>query len=202
MEGNQVLPTDPVVAGASKELATIGTLFSALTNPREINILEGANPSVEMHVIAGGHEAQMSVIDRESGHMVAMMAWYKATGVFDIALFNKATGIKQTELSIRPDGHVYINGDKLLGEGEVESLIREFRTTVPIAIAGSPITRAECITAFKILPHFDWAKDDDYYCKDTSGGNVKLYLVKYRANGATDEASAGTFWFEKLTEAS
>ena len=81
-----------------------------------------------------------------------------------------------------------------------ERLIREFRTTVIGTVkVWSAITRAECITTFKQLPHFDWTKDDDYYVEDTKRSN--LVLIKYRANGATDEASAGVFWIEKLSKA-
>ena len=81
-----------------------------------------------------------------------------------------------------------------------EKMIREFRHTVQHDIVDhAKPTRAECLDAFKLLPHFDWKKDDDFYIKDTSGS--KLVLIKYRAGAAVDEATAGTFHYEILTTA-
>ncbi len=79
--------------------------------------------------------------------------------------------------------------------------IREFRHTVTQAVAGHTISKAECIAAFKQLPHFDWAKDDDFYIQDATG-KVHYFLVKYRANG--DTAETGTdyvFWYDELKAA-
>ena len=81
-----------------------------------------------------------------------------------------------------------------------ERTIREFRHTVVQAVAGNDISKAECVTAFKTLPHFDWAKDDDFYVSDSSG-KIHYFLVKYRSNGATTEADdvKYAFWIDKLT---
>ena len=78
--------------------------------------------------------------------------------------------------------------------------IREFRTTVEHNIADhAKPTLAECKEAFKLLPHFDWKKDDDFYIKDSTGG--KIVLIKYRATPAATEASSGNFFYEVLTSA-
>ena len=89
----------------------------------------------------------------------------------------------------------------LMTDVTTETMIREFRKTVKQDIADhAKPTRDECIATFKKLPHFDWAKDDDYYIQDTSGD--KLVLIKYRAKAnSTDEASAGNFHYEVLTTA-
>ena len=77
--------------------------------------------------------------------------------------------------------------------------IREFRHTVVMDTADhSKATKAEAITAFKQLPHFDFSKDDQFYIKDTTG--KKMISMKYFADGATDEASVGRFYNRAMVE--
>lgn len=85
-----------------------------------------------------------------------------------------------------------------LGE-PMKNLIRQFNTTVTADPATAKPNRAECIAAFKQLPHYDFSKDDRFYMMSTA--KDKLFLIKYLADGATDEASAGSFWFKTLEEA-
>jgi len=60
--------------------------------------------------------------------------------------------------------------------------------------------RSECITAFKQLPNFDWSKDRTFGVYDTSGP-TNLFFVVYLARGATDEATAGKFFKERMSQA-
>ena len=61
---------------------------------------------------------------------------------------------------------------------EVEVLIRDFRTTVEHNIVNhAKPTLAECKATFKLLPHFDWTKGDDYYIRDVTGGKIVLMQV-------------------------
>ena len=78
--------------------------------------------------------------------------------------------------------------------------IREFRQTVVHDIVDhAKPSVAECVDTFKLLPHFDWLLDDEYYIKDTSGG--KLVLIKYRTKTGATETDHGNFFFEVLTMA-
>jgi len=77
----------------------------------------------------------------------------------------KADGSVQLESTYKPTAPYDIASVK-----SVTKLIREFRTTVVFDTAGTTkVTRAEAITTFKLLPHFDWALDDAYYIKDSNG---------------------------------
>ncbi len=89
-----------------------------------------------------------------------------------------------------------------LNTDQVNTLIREYSTIVVYDLTDSKKpTRAECIAicASNHLPHFDWALDDTFYIRDTGGGN-KIVFVTYIADGATDEASAGNYFFKDMTE--
>ena len=66
-------------------------------------------------------------------------------------------------------------------------------------------TKAQFIEAFKLLPLYRdipevWGEDKDFYVKDTNSN--RLFLVRYRNKGATSEATAGDFYFERMTKAS
>ena len=71
------------------------------------------------------------------------------------------------------------------------------RPTVISAVSNNP-TKAELITAFKLVPNMDWTHDHDFYVKDATGD--KLLLVKYRSNGAISELSPEyRLFYETLT---
>jgi len=90
----------------------------------------------------------------------------------------------------------FLNNDK------VNELIREYNTTVIMTLV-NPIkpTRLEALAAFKILPHFDWTKDDSFFIREAVG-DPDLVFVDYQADGATNEATAGMFFYRALAECS
>jgi len=70
------------------------------------------------------------------------------------------------------------------------------RPTVVYTISATP-TKAELIEAFKLINNHDWEHDHDFYIEDTL--QTYLILIKYRANGDTDETgTAYKFWVEPL----
>ncbi len=86
-----------------------------------------------------------------------------------------------------------------LNTEQVNDLIRSYHTIVVMALADDKKpTRAEAITAFKTLPNYDWAKNDTFYIRDSSG--AKTMFCTYFADGATDEATAGPFFFKDMNE--
>ncbi len=90
--------------------------------------------------------------------------------------------------------------DDFLNVDEINELIRSYSTIVTQDLADQKNpTRAECIIAFKTLPNMDWSLDDTFYIRDTGGAN-KMVFVTYIADGATDEASAGPFFFKDMKE--
>ena len=99
---------------------TVGSVIKALKDlktvmesPREAYSLIGANPIMKMDIEAGGHSAQMQVIDKETGHQVATMEYYKDSGEFTFNLFDKNSGVVKTSFEIKPDGKAYIGGKEL-----------------------------------------------------------------------------------------
>ena len=45
----------------------------------------------------------------------------------------------------------------------------------------------------------NWGLNDTFYIRDSAGGN-KMVFVTYIADGATDEASAGDYFFKDMNE--
>ena len=72
------------------------------------------------------------------------------------------------------------------------------RPTVVSPYTATP-TKAELVTAFKLVPDFDFAGDMDFYVRDNP--QTKMLLVKYRGKTGDTEAAPGLFFFEKLTKA-
>lgn len=94
----------------------------------------------------------------------------------------------------------WVDESQALSANEVEVLIREFATIVEYDLADpKKPTRAECIETFKLLPNFDWALEDLYHIRDVVLGD-KIVMVTYIPDGATDEATAGPFFFKDMTE--
>ncbi len=82
---------------------------------------------------------------------------------------------------------------------EVNELIRSYSTIVIMALGDNKRpTRAEAITAFKTLLNMNWSKNDTFYIRDSAGGN-KMVFVTYLADGATNEASAGLFFYKDMS---
>jgi len=83
---------------------------------RETYELVGDNPNMSMHINAAGTSAQMQVIDKATGHIVATMEYYKPDGAIMIDVADPTTGAIKNEFEIKPDGFVYINGSKIITE--------------------------------------------------------------------------------------
>ena len=169
-----------------------------MNDDRESYTLKGANPVMKMEIEAAGHSAQMQVLDLAGGHPVASMEYFKATKEFIFSLSDPSSGVVKAQFEIKSDGHAYIGGKRIIVEGELE------RPTVVSAYTATP-TKAELITAAKLLPHYAadatfWGKDHDFYVRDNP--QTKMLLVKYRPKAnSVDEATAGLFFFEKLAKA-
>lgn len=89
--------------------------------------------------------------------------------------------------------------DTNLDEDQTKAVIREFQTIVEYGLNDEKkVTRAEAIATFKMLPNFDWSKNDNYHVRNT-GGSSKLVLVTYFADGAIDEATAGPFFSKEMS---
>ena len=156
----------------------------------------GSNPTVHLKPNAGSSAAQMQVI--YNGHDVASMEWLKATQEFIFNLADKDTGVVKATFEIKTDGHSYIGGKQIATLGDLD------RPTVVSAYTATPL-KAELITAAKLVPHYTntaafWSTEHDFYVRDDP--QTKMLLVKYRGIAANvSEATAGNFFFEKLTKA-
>ncbi len=83
---------------------------------------------------------------------------------------------------------------------DIEEMIREFSTIVEYDLVDQKKpTTAEALIVFKMLPNFDWSKNDTFYIRDTGGANKVCYLV-YVADGAVDEATAGPFFIKDMNQ--
>ena len=169
-----------------------------LDDPRQEYTLEGAAPKMKMKVLdPSGVGATMEVIFGTT--TVASMQWDKINQEFGFNLFDKATGATKATFEIKQDGHAYVGSKKVIVEGDLE------RPTVVSAYTATP-TKAELITAAKLLPHYVndatfWATGHDFYVRDDP--QTKMLLVKYRGVATNvSEATAGNFFFEKLAKAS
>ena len=205
LKNDQVLSQDPNVVAHDKRLITVKNAFAievGLKNFIEqhfMPLLDEHNPSMRMDVSPTGSAAQMSVHDVEKNRLVATMEWLKSTQTFSFALMDRDTGVVKNSFDLYLDGTAKLLNKKVMTEPDVEQMVREFRHTVVLDTTDhNKATRAEAITAFKQLPHFDFTKDDAFYIKDTTGS--KMISMKYFADGATDEASAGKFYFRAMSE--
>ncbi len=89
--------------------------------------------------------------------------------------------------------------EDFLNNTKVNELIREYSTIVVMSLADDKKpTRSEAIHAFKQLPHFDWTKNDTFYIRDSTG--AKTMFCTYFADSATNEATAGMFFFKDMNE--
>ena len=116
----QIVPTDEAKALSSREFMTIGSVIKALKDfktvietPKEQYALVGNNPIMRMDIVAGGHSAQMQVLDKETGHQVATMEYFKANGEFIFSLFDKDSGAVKNTFELKPDGKAYIQGKEV-----------------------------------------------------------------------------------------
>ena len=167
--------------------------------------LDGMTPSLKLGVKPGGMAGVVQVYDLDGAvHLVAGMEWLRATQELMFTLSDKDSGVTKGMFQLKPDGTATVgNGmvqHKIATTNEVHDMIRSYDVTVSMVTSGNKPSISECITAFKTLPNMDWSKDDRFYIDSTNKG--KLNLVKYLANGDTDERGTNyTFWLEALTEA-
>ncbi len=102
---------------------------------------------------------------------------------------------------LRLENHFYAwDGSIYRKVGDVEDAIRQFDVTIEMDTTANKPSRAECITAFKLLPNFDWSKSDKFYI--LSINKDKYNIVKYLPNGDIDETGTNyLFWIKELTVA-
>ena len=164
----------------------------------------------EHNITVGGATGEAGIVmNRENDTFENTIDFHTAS--IRTAFIRQIPGTEKLVIASEKDGadiefEVGANSTLALKQGGVwspiatEKTIREFRYTVDLDTAADTPTRAECITAFKKLPHFAWDKVDDFYIQSTN--KDKVALIKYRPTPtSTDEASAGRFWVEVLTEA-
>ena len=106
------IKTDGTETGATVA-NKINAGLTAIEAPRDSVELIGANPVVKMLIEAGGHSAQMEVIDYDTMHLVAEMEYIKASQSFGFGLFDKDTGAQKASFEIKPDGNAYIGGKQM-----------------------------------------------------------------------------------------
>ena len=92
-----------------------------METPRETYALIGNNPTMKMEVEDAGHNAQMQVLDKKTGHAVASMEWIKSTQEFSFALFDNLTGVVKATFEIKPDGKAYIGTKQVATLDDVTS---------------------------------------------------------------------------------
>ena len=85
-------------------------------------MLDADNPAFTMGVSDTGVSAQMQVLDKHTGHLVATMEWLKSSQVFTFSLFDKDSGASKATFEIRQDGHAYIHNYKVMTEDTVSGL--------------------------------------------------------------------------------
>jgi len=163
--------------------------------PQHVEVA-GLNPTVHLKPNSASSASQMQVI--YNGHDVASMEWLKATQEFIFNLADKDTGVVKATFEIKQDGHAYIGSKQIATLGDLD------RPTIVSAYTATPL-KTELITASKLLPHYTndatfWAAEHDFYIRDDP--QTKMLLVKYRGIATNvSEATAGNFFFEKLTKA-
>ncbi len=164
-------------------------------------------PAEDLTLTLDGNIIPLSIVSNTAGSMVAIYSqtWDAVIENVTVSSTFKITATEGIQTSREYDYQKH-NGEwhrvDFLNVDEINSLIREYSTIVVYDLADSKKpTRAECIAicSSNHLPHFDWSLDDTFYIRDTGGGN-KIVLVTYIADGATDEASAGNYFFKDMTE--
>jgi hypothetical protein len=184
------------------EPADIRDSFDLILAPQEIAVMKGNNPVMKMEIEAAGSAAQMQVIDLDAGHQTAIMEYDKTTKSFSFSLFDPNTGVAKATFQVKQDGKAYIGGVEIATVTALLTLQDLDRPTVVSAYTATP-TKAELVTAAKLLSYYSndaafWSAGHDFYVRDNP--QTKMLLVKYRGVAANvDEATAGNFFFEKIT---
>lgn len=170
-ETNQALNPDPNITAHDRRLITIKNAFAMeialkdfveqtyMQKPTNGQIvLEGDAPKVTMGVDQPGVGANMSVVDKSTGHVVASMQWTKSLQQFDLNLFDKDTGSAKNSFSMHEDGKVYINGKEVITsdtgmqfKGAVTSLdaITELGVYEGVDVPDAPVQGKFIVTVVK-----------------------------------------------------
>ncbi len=161
-------------------------------------------PAEDLTLTIDGSVIPLAIVSNTAGSMVvayeqtwdAVIENITATTSFKIT----ATEGIQTDKEFDYQKH---NGEwhkiDFMDVDEINELIRSYHTIVVMSLADDKKpTRAEAITAFKQLPNYDWAKDDTFYIRDSTG--TKTMFCTYFADNATNEANAGPFFFKDMNE--
>ena len=189
-------------------LVDYGDVIEMYPSDRAIFIDTVANttlPAEDLKLTIEGNVIPLEIISNVAGSMVAV---YSQTWDAVIENVTTSTAFKitategvQTDKEYDYQKH---NGEwfkqDFLDISGINDLIRSYNTIVVMSLADDrKPTRAEAITAFKTLPHFDWTKNDTFYIRDSTG--AKTMFCTYFADGATDEVSAGLFFYKDMNEA-
>ncbi len=161
-------------------------------------------PAENLTLTLDGNVIPLAIVSNTAGSMVVSYSqtWDAVIENVTITTPFKVTATEgiQTDKEFDYQKH---NGEwhkiDFLNVDEINELIRSYHTIVVMSLADDKKpTRAEAITAFKQLPNYDWAKDDTFYIRDSTG--AKTMFCTYFADNATDEASAGPFFFKDMNE--
>jgi len=82
--------------------------------PHESTTLEGKNPMVMMKLDKSGTAAQMQVLDKETGHLVANLEYLKSSQSLSLDLFDRITGAVRTSMELKHNGKAYIDGVRVV----------------------------------------------------------------------------------------
>ncbi len=163
-----------------------------------------ALPAEDLKLIIDGNVIPLAIISNTAGSMVVgyEQTWDAVIENITITTTFKITAITGVQTDKEYDYQKH-NGiwerTDFLNTDSVNELIREYSTIVIMDLVDNKKpTNAEALVAFKTLPNYDWSKNDTFYIKDVTLGD-KMVFCTYVAGNATDEASAGYFFFKDMT---
>ncbi len=211
-DGALLLPDAPTQATQAKEVVTLEMLQSStasiitVTSPLN-DYIPTAGEAVSAMNTGGfdfANDIEFKLIGDDGKHEAIIV--YQANGDTDESGVNYRFRVKPlidaggtcgsvNNPTIPPPSPTPVTG---VTEARVEEIIREFDVTVSMDTAGNKPDKAECIAAFKLLPHFDWAMTDRFYIMSVN--KDKYNMVKYIPNGDTDETGTNyQFFIKELT---
>ncbi len=168
------------------------------------NVANETLSSEDLALIIGSNNISLEIVSNTAGSLVAVynQSWDAVIENITTSTAFRVEAKEGTTTSKEYDYQKH-NGEwfrtDFLNTEQISELIRSYHTIVTMSLADDKKpTRAEAITAFKTLPNYDWAKDDTFYIRDSTG--AKTMFCTYFADGATDEASAGMFFFKDMNE--
>ena len=204
---NDVSEEDYSPSGFFLLIIDYGDVIEVYPSDRAIFIDTVANttlPAEDLKLTIDGNVIPLEIISNVAGSMVAVysQAWDAVMENVTTSTAFKITATEGVQTDKEYDYQKH-NGEwfkqDFLDTKGINDLIRSYHTIVVMSLADDKKpTRAESITAFKTLPHFDWTKNDTFYIRDSTG--AKTMFCTYFADSATDETSAGMFFYKDMTE--